>query len=227
MRTAGRREGECRMLLRCIVISAAGFVSGSLMFSYYIPKFMKHVDVRKVEGSDGNPGSSNAIRAAGLKIGVACMVLDVAKAFVPVYIAVRFLGLRDFYLVPAMAAPILGHAFSPLLGFKGGKAISTLYGAMLAVFPISRFVLFIALTMAFFRFIVVVRPDSAGVVTSMCVSSGFVFFFEPLFFMKVAVLLISAAVVLKEELCPDPGAWTVSIGRYSCVFDKGVWFHKI
>jgi len=216
------------MLLKSVAMSAIGFFFGSLMVSYFLPKVIKGVDVREVIDGDGNPGSSNAILAAGLKIGLFCMALDVLKAFIPVYIAIRFLNIGGFYLVPVMLSPVLGHAFSPFLGFRGGKAISTIFGSLLAVFPISHIVLLLAVTMAFYRFVVVIQPDSAGVIISMITAAAAALFLEPVAFIKLAFVAMGLVVIYKVQGSPNPGDTRVSVWRYTFSFQKdGLRFHKI
>lgn len=53
---------------------------------------------------------------------------DGFKAAIPIGIAYYFVGIRDFGLIPVSLAPMLGHIYSPFLGFKGGKAVTSLFG---------------------------------------------------------------------------------------------------
>jgi len=116
----------------------AGFILGSIPFSLLMGKLFAHKDIRTV--GDGNPGGANAIRAGGLKAGIPAMFLDIGKGFLPVYLAQKY-GLAGWTLVPICLAPILGHAFSPFLRFRGGKALGPTAGAWIGlvglwVFPI-------------------------------------------------------------------------------------------
>ncbi len=94
---------------------------------------------------DGNPGAFNLARAAGWRLGMAAGILDFAKgalpvaaagilgglegwAVVPVAAAGILGGLEGWAVVPVAAAPVLGHAFSPFLGGRGGKALATTFG---------------------------------------------------------------------------------------------------
>lgn len=113
-----------------IVWVVLGFFSGSIPFSLLIGKLVARRDIRTV--GDGNPGGANALRAGGLKAGVPAIFLDIAKGFVPVYFAQRH-GLAGWDLVPVAIAPILGHAFSPFLKFRGGKALAATGGVWLAL----------------------------------------------------------------------------------------------
>ncbi|MEZ0396885.1 MAG: glycerol-3-phosphate acyltransferase [Anaerolineales bacterium] len=113
-----------------IVWIVLGFVSGSIPFSLLAGKLIAGRDIRAV--GDGNPGGANALRAGGLKAGIPAICLDIAKGFVPVYFAQRA-GLAGWDLVPVALAPILGHAFSPFLKFRGGKALAATGGVWLAL----------------------------------------------------------------------------------------------
>jgi glycerol-3-phosphate acyltransferase PlsY len=95
------------------------------MFSFWLGKLAKK-DVR--DYGDGNPGATNAWKAGGWSIGLPGALLDYAKGAVPVGLAVWVAGIEGWFLVPVVLAPVLGHAFSPFLKFKGGKAIAVTLG---------------------------------------------------------------------------------------------------
>lgn len=212
------------MLIKCILMTAIAFFSGSLMFSYYIPKKLKNVDVRKIPGGDGNPGSSNAIRAAGVPIGAVCMFLDIIKATVPVLAAQYLVMLDGFYMVSVLIAPVFGHAFSPFLKFKGGKAISACFGILIALLPISRLGLAVAISMFVFKFIIAVKPDSASVFVSLCVSIIFAIIFEPFLYIKLAFVILSIAIMYHMVRYPDKGDVSVSILKWNV--NLGDLIHK-
>lgn len=108
-----------------------GFLSGSIPFSVILGKLFLREDVR--DYGDGNPGGANAWRAGGAALGITTILLDLGKAFVPVFLAVAVYEFHGFALFIAAAAPVLGHAFSPFLRFNGGKAIASTYGTWLAL----------------------------------------------------------------------------------------------
>ena len=113
------------MTLRCLLMSVVGFLSGSLMFSAWLPR-LAGGDVHRV--GDGNPGAANAFRAAGPVIGACALLLDFLKGWLPTAAAYWLLGIRGWWLAPVIVAPVLGHAFSPFLRLRGGKAITTTFG---------------------------------------------------------------------------------------------------
>jgi len=95
------------------------------MFALWLGRFAGR-DVR--EFGDGNPGAVNAFRAGGWRIGVPALLLDFLKGAVPVAVAKYALGVAGFWLVPVALAPVAGHAFSPWLRFRGGKAVAVTFG---------------------------------------------------------------------------------------------------
>lgn len=77
---------------------------------------------------DHNPGATNVLRAGGRLSFAAALLLDISKGAAPVGFAHWTLGIRGTEIVPIALAPVLGHAFSPFLRFKGGKAVATMGG---------------------------------------------------------------------------------------------------
>lgn len=105
---------------------ALAFLSGSLPFSVWLGKRFLKRDVRAV--GDGNPGSANVYRAGSKLLAVLVLLLDVSKAALPVGYSYVNLGIRGVPMVLIAVAPLLGHAFSPFLRFRGGKALAVALG---------------------------------------------------------------------------------------------------
>ena len=61
------------------------------------------------------------------------IALDMLKAAAPVAMAYYVFGVTGWGLTPVVLAPIVGHAFSPFLGFRGGKALACTFGAWSAL----------------------------------------------------------------------------------------------
>ena len=110
-----------------LLCAVTAFVLGALPFAVWLARTVAHSDVRLV--GDGNPGTGNAFKAGGWRVGVPTLVLEVGKAGAPVGVANLTLGMSGWALVPVALAPIVGHAFSPFLRFKGGKAIAATFGS--------------------------------------------------------------------------------------------------
>ncbi|MDU0202409.1 glycerol-3-phosphate acyltransferase [Paenibacillus sp. MAH-36] len=117
-----------------IVWIACAFLSGALMFSYWLGLLARH---HLDHIGDGNPGALNLWRAAGYRIGLAGIILDFLKGYL---VLVWLLGfsldntrVQGYALIPVALAPIVGHAFSPFLKGKGGKAIAVTFGVWSAL----------------------------------------------------------------------------------------------
>jgi glycerol-3-phosphate acyltransferase PlsY len=118
------------------LLTLVTFISGSLPFSVWLGSLLLHRDVR--EYGDGNPGATNVHRAGGRTLFFVVLVLDVAKAAVPVAICYQVLEIHGWAMLPIALAPLCGHAFSPFLRFRGGKAIAASLGVWigLTVWPV-------------------------------------------------------------------------------------------
>lgn len=106
--------------------SALGFLLGAIPFSVMLANWLGQDDPRSY--GDRNPGAFNAWRAAGWKAGVPTILLDFAKAALPVGLAIHYFGITGAATVPVALAPVAGHAFSPFLHFRGGKALAATFG---------------------------------------------------------------------------------------------------
>jgi glycerol-3-phosphate acyltransferase PlsY len=97
---------------------------------------LRGVDIRAV--GSGNIGATNAARALGARLGLVVLVLDVAKAALPVVLARQpfALGPADHPGIAAVAmAAVLGHIFPVYLGFRGGKGVACALGVFMAIDP--------------------------------------------------------------------------------------------
>ncbi|MBP1966529.1 glycerol-3-phosphate acyltransferase [Paenibacillus aceris] len=117
-----------------LVWMVCAFLSGSLMFSYWLGLMARH-NLKDV--GDGNPGALNLWKAAGYQIGIAGIVLDFLKGYLILGWILGFnlenARVQGYALIPIALAPIFGHAFSPFLKGKGGKAIAVTFGVWSAL----------------------------------------------------------------------------------------------
>lgn len=107
------------------------FFCGALPFSVWVGRLALGKDIRQY--GDHNPGSANVTRAGGKGWGAVAMLLDGFKGAIPVAYATFGLSFTGWPLVAVALAPILGHAYSPFLGFRGGKALAVTFGTWLGV----------------------------------------------------------------------------------------------
>ncbi|XMB87313.1 glycerol-3-phosphate 1-O-acyltransferase PlsY [Mycoplasmatota bacterium WC44] len=121
-------------LLNEIIWLIVAYFIGSIPFSLIIGKIFSSTDIRN-HGS-GNLGATNAIRVLGKKQGITAAVLDVFKSFILVYLADK--GIIDVSFSPLYlgVAAAFGHCYPIFANFRGGKAVATSAGAILAISPL-------------------------------------------------------------------------------------------
>jgi len=120
------------MTVAAIILS---YFLGSVPFGYIITKFWKNIDVRNY--GSGNIGFTNVLRTAGKFPGIIVLLLDIGKGFVSVLFIPQLAEITEFggfITLPVICglASIVGHNWSILFLFKGGKGISTTIGVFLA-----------------------------------------------------------------------------------------------
>jgi len=108
------------------------FFLGSLPFGHWLALRLG-VDLRK-QGS-GNTGATNVSRILGKKWGYIVFALDFTKGWIPVVLAIRAGNLSDSWVVGTGVCAVLGHVFSPWLGFRGGKGVATSAGILIGLSP--------------------------------------------------------------------------------------------
>ena len=119
-------------VLRDVAVLAVAYVVGSVPFSYIFAKVLTGVDITKV-GSK-NMGATNVLRAAGPVPAMFAFAGDFLKS-VLLLVALEMLAPnmpRHTVLIAAVVV-VLGHDFSVLAGFKGGKGVATTFGAVVVL----------------------------------------------------------------------------------------------
>jgi len=105
---------------------ALAFLAGSLPFSFWIGQLVLGQDIREV--GDANPGATNVLRAGGKSAAALALLLDFLKGALPVGIAHFQLEFNGWPLLITALLPVLGHAYTPFLRGRGGKAVATTGG---------------------------------------------------------------------------------------------------
>ena len=114
-----------------ILITIIVYLFGSIPTAYILFKIKKGDDIRKY--GSGNVGGTNVIRTLGTGWGLFIIIVDMLKGFLPI-LAVYFIYPDDFILLAAVSTvAMLGHVFPVYIKFRGGKAISTIYGVVVGI----------------------------------------------------------------------------------------------
>ena len=116
-----------------VLLVAVGYVLGSMPWGYWLPRLVRHDDIRR-HGS-GNIGGTNVWRVYGWRLGLGVVALDTAKGFAPALVAT--LAVSHLAGVLAGGAAMLGHWRPLFLKWqRGGKLVATCGGAFLGVAPV-------------------------------------------------------------------------------------------
>lgn len=119
------------------ILPVLAYLLGSVSFAWIAGR-LKGVDLR--EHGSRNLGATNAGRVLGRRWFFAVFALDLGKGLLAVLAAVhapRALGVEPPALlaIAAATAVVLGHVFTCFHGFKGGKAVATSLGVLIALMP--------------------------------------------------------------------------------------------
>jgi acyl phosphate:glycerol-3-phosphate acyltransferase len=118
-------------MLFTILLALAAFFLAAIPFAVLIGRWGLHKDITTY--GDGNPGAANVFKAGNKAAGLLAVALDVAKGIPLVYLSHTLFGLPAPGTVFIAICAVLGHAFSPFLHWRGGKAIAVTFGVMLGL----------------------------------------------------------------------------------------------
>ncbi|MDB5623984.1 MAG: plsY [Devosia sp.] len=116
-------------LLSLLYAAVLGYLGGSVPFGLLLTRAAGLGDIRAI--GSGNIGATNVLRTGNRWLAAATLILDAAKAALPVLLARYFWG--DGAAMLAGIGAFLGHCFPVWLGFKGGKGVAVFIGALLAL----------------------------------------------------------------------------------------------
>lgn len=117
------------MNLYMLLLIAFSYLYGSVPFALVIGKVFYGIDVR--EHGSKNLGGTNTGRVLGSKAGLACIILDIFKCFVCVTVTKLVGGmvtLPAYAIYLSAISCVIGHCFPIFANFKGGKAVSVMFG---------------------------------------------------------------------------------------------------
>lgn len=184
------------------------YLLGSIPTAVWVSKIYKKIDIR--EHGSKNAGLTNVFRVLGWKPAIPVIIIDLVKGFLAPFIAMQLNytqdGLQIYSWLPITAGllAVLGHSFTCMAGFKGGKGVLTTLGVFLALQPV------LALTcFAFWLFLLVVTNYVSVASIGACIllpvlaTCGFVSGFFLLFKTDIYILflswLIGIFVVIKHK----------------------------
>ena len=111
-----------------LIVGIASYLMGSIPFGLILTKVFLNKDIRDI--GSGNIGATNALRTGNKLIGYSTLILDIAKAIIPViFVKINY---PDLIYIASLSA-FLGHVFPIWLKFKGGKGVATYVGILFSI----------------------------------------------------------------------------------------------
>ncbi len=123
-----------------VIFYIIAYLVGAIPFGALIVKIFANKNIMKL--GSGSTGATNVYRAfkdidekKAKFFAISTLVLDALKGLFVVLVA-KFAGLsfETQYLIAILS--IIGHCYSPFLGFQGGKGVSTAMGSVILLIPI-------------------------------------------------------------------------------------------
>ena len=110
------------------IVGMVSYLMGSIPFGLILTKIFLNKDIREI--GSGNIGATNALRTGNKLIGYSTLILDIAKAIIPViFVKINY---PDLIYIASLCA-FLGHVFPIWLKFKGGKGVATYVGILFSI----------------------------------------------------------------------------------------------
>jgi len=111
-----------------LIVGIASYLMGSIPYGLILTKIFLNKDIRDI--GSGNIGATNALRTGNKLIGYSTLILDIAKAIIPViFVKINY---PELIYVASLCA-FLGHVFPIWLKFKGGKGVATYVGILFSI----------------------------------------------------------------------------------------------
>jgi len=128
-------------MIELILKGGLSYLLGSVIGGLVVARLTGGVDIRTL--GSGNPGATNALRTQGKKVALAVLLIDLAKGWVataviatwvmPAGVAAASAPLAAWSAPVCGIAVMLGHIYPCWYGFRGGKGVATLLGAVLGI----------------------------------------------------------------------------------------------
>lgn len=119
--------------MKIVILLAAAYLLGSIPSGVWIGKLFYGKDIR--EFGSGNSGTTNTFRVLGKPAGIIVLLMDILKGTLATLLPTLF-HLENVNPLWFGVFAILGHTFPVFAGFKGGKAVATSAGMLLAYSPL-------------------------------------------------------------------------------------------
>ena len=184
--------------MNTVILILLAYLIGSIPSALWIGKLFYKIDIR--EHGSGNLGGTNTFRTLGVKAGLIVSIMDILKGTAATLLPLLpFFTATDINPLILGVVAVIGHMYPIFANFKGGKAVATSGGVLLAYhWPI-----FILMLLSFF---VVLKLSKMVSFTSMVLgvialvyTILYNIFFEIDIPLLVVILLLSSFILYRHR----------------------------
>lgn len=156
---------------------------------------LRGIDVRQY--GSGSTGATNALRVLGWQFSLAVFVLDFGKGLIPVLVA-RLADWNPWIVGATAILPVVGHCWSPYIGFKGGKGMATSGGAAAGLLPALLIILPLMIVEVYFTRYVSLASMTAAVLGPLA-GAMYAIFGDYRWEWALALTIMGAIIVYKHK----------------------------
>lgn len=166
------------------------YLLGSIPSGVWIGKYFYKTDIR--EYGSGNMGTTNTFRVLGTKAGIIVLIMDILKGSLATLLPI-FLGAPIHTLFTGVIAT-LGHTLPIFAGFRGGKAVATSAGIILAYNPLY-------FTLAIMCFVIYLYFSSMVSFSSIaaCLSAVVISLFMGDFWLTIVTIALTTYIIIRHR----------------------------
>ncbi|MRG85279.1 glycerol-3-phosphate 1-O-acyltransferase PlsY [Salinibacillus xinjiangensis] len=166
-----------------VIFALIAYILGSIPSALIVGKIGFNIDIR--EHGSGNLGGTNTFRVLGVKAGLIVTIADILKGTLGAALPMLFDASVNPLVIGLFA--VVGHTYPIFAKFKGGKAVATSGGVILAISPI----LFTAMILTF---LIVLKISKYVSLSSMV--TGIVAVIISAFMQNVGLIIVTSVLTL-------------------------------
>jgi glycerol-3-phosphate acyltransferase PlsY len=184
--------------MNIVILILLAYLLGSIPSALWIGKLFYKIDIR--EHGSGNLGGTNTFRILGLKAGLIVSIMDILKGTAATLLPLLpFITDTNIHPLILGVVAVIGHMYPIFAKFKGGKAVATSGGVLLAYhWPI-----FLLMLLSFFIVLKLTKMVSftsmiLGVI-ALVYTIAYNIFFEIDIPLLVVIVLLSSFILYRHR----------------------------
>jgi glycerol-3-phosphate acyltransferase PlsY len=167
------------------ILVVGGYLLGSLLPAEWVFRLYKHAWAHEL---GVKPGTFAVMKQVGILPGIFCLIFDLAKGFLPSWLALNVFHTNLYWLPLIALAPVMGHNWPFLRWDRGGWGLAATAGALVGL---GGWLSFVGLLGLPFGLIYKKKPGLAiGAVSFPAVLIMFVVFHLPWEIIATAIILM-------------------------------------